>query len=88
MVAALLDPSFPNIGRWPVEHDRRREAVIAVVTRSREAPFSIQSDFARQHAEAVGIAASFGYITTLDVNNECRHWMVTRAGMNLLEARQ
>jgi hypothetical protein len=46
-------------------------------------PFSTKSDFARQHANLVALAASRGYLTTrLDRENYGTRWLVTPDGLS------
>jgi hypothetical protein len=45
-------------------------------------PFSTKSDYARQHANLVALAASRGYLTTrLDRENYGTRWLVTPEGL-------
>lgn len=60
--------------------------VRGVVEEARLRPFTVQSDFARTNSLAVALAASLGYITTLQDIGQCgKRWLVTAKGMELLE---
>lgn len=59
---------------------------IQVLHRAYMQPFSLQSDYAREHAFEVGELASRGLITTqLWTGQYGKHWRVSRAGLALLE---
>lgn len=63
-----------------------QDEIIEVIRRAHKRPFSFQSDFARQYAEAVAVAASYGWITCLDAYENCPtpRWIVTAEGINTL----
>lgn len=57
-----------------------------VVEEAQVRPFTVQSDFARGRAIVVALAASLGYITTLQSRDTYgKRWMVTGKGMTMLE---
>lgn len=57
-----------------------------VVYEARLRPFTTQSDFARGSALAVALAASLGYISTLqDSRNFGNRWMITNRGMKFMD---
>lgn len=59
---------------------------IHVLHRAYIQPFSLQSDYAREHAHAVAELASRGLITTqLWADQYGKHWRVSKAGLALLE---
>ena len=61
-------------------------AVFAVMVRARTAPFTTKSDFARQYATEVALAASEGMISTrLNENTHTNTWMVTAEGLEWTE---
>ncbi|MGQ0595838.1 hypothetical protein [Aquabacterium sp.] len=48
-------------------------------------PFTVQSDYARVHALGVALAASLGYITTLQTKDTYgKRWMVTKKGSEFI----
>jgi len=59
---------------------------IRVLHRAYIQPFSLQSDYAREHAFEVAELASRGLITTqVWADQYGKHWRVTQAGLALLE---
>jgi hypothetical protein len=49
-------------------------------------PFSVQSNFAREHAAIVAMAASDGFITTrIAAGVYARHWHITLKGLQHLK---
>lgn len=60
--------------------------IYAVVLHARVEPFTTKSDFARTAANAVGLAASEGLITTrMNDDTYTNRWMVTADGLEWLE---
>lgn len=56
--------------------------IIDVLDRAWRKPFKTKSDFAREHADVVAMAASDGFITTkLAVGLYQRIWVLTPAGL-------
>lgn len=61
-------------------------ALFIVLDRAWRKPFSIKSNFARQGAMHVAIAASEGFITTnFGDDTWGRHWCITERGMSVKE---
>ena len=62
------------------------DAVLPVLQRAWEAPFTTRSDYARTQIEHVAIAACLGLLTVRhDHNDWGRCWKITSAGLQLLE---
>lgn len=57
-----------------------------VATQAHEQGISVQSNFARAFAHEVALAASLGWITTVDPNGQAygRIWRITVAGLTAL----
>jgi hypothetical protein len=50
-------------------------------------PFKTKSDFAREHADLIAMAASDGLLTTkIATGLYQRHWLLTPKGLSLLHA--
>lgn len=65
------------------------EAILPVLQRAWEAPFTTRSDFARSHTDEVAIAACLGLITVRhNPSSWGRHWRITAAGLRILETLQ
>lgn len=65
--------------------ERTGQRLTEVLTRAYDFPFTIQSDFARSHADVVGVAASLGFLTTiLPDGTPTREWRVTPRGLRFL----
>lgn len=59
--------------------------MVAVLTRAWIAPFRTKSDFAREHASVVAMAASDGYLTTkIATGLYDQSWRVSPAGLTHL----
>lgn len=57
-----------------------------VLQRAWQKPFAVQSNFARENAGVVGVAASEGLITTkIAAGLFSRQWTITIAGLRYLE---
>lgn len=68
-----------------IDHERRLGAVVLM---AHVAPFRTKSDFAREQADHVAIAASIGLITVSQgVFTFTRDWRVTAKGINYLKNR-
>ena len=85
--ASILTIPWGEIGLKPTDRDEYVENLVAlfiVVDRSLRNPFTVKSDFARQGALHVAIAASEGFITTkIEEDIWGRHWTVTPLGMDV-----
>ena len=56
-----------------------------VLSKAWNAPFKTKSDFAREHADLIGMAASDGFITTrIATGLYGRDWRITAAGIKHL----
>ena len=56
-----------------------------VLAKAWHAPFKTKSDFAREHADLIGMAASDGFITTrIATGLYGRSWQITAAGIQHL----
>lgn len=56
-----------------------------VLARAWHGPFKTKSDFAREHADLIGMAASDGFITTrIATGLYGREWRITAAGIQHL----
>ena len=61
-------------------------AVLMVVDMARINPFTTKSNFARDAANEIAVAASEGFISTrLDENKFTNRWMITMEGLQFLE---
>lgn len=61
------------------------EGLRLVVHQARLAPFTVQSNFARENSLEVALAASLGLITTLQTTDTAgRTWMVTARGARFI----
>ncbi|MDH0613344.1 MULTISPECIES: hypothetical protein [Agrobacterium] len=61
--------------------------MIEVLTRALEEPFKTKSNFAREHADLVAMAASDGFITTrVACGLYSRKWLITPTGLSHLYA--
>ncbi len=59
--------------------------LIEVLRRSWLEPFTTKSDYARLHADVVGMAASDGYLTTKIATGVYGHsWQITATGIDHL----
>lgn len=59
-----------------------------VLERAYKQPFTLQSDYARQHIAAVGAAASLGLLTTQTspaIKSFGNRWRVTGEGLKFIE---
>lgn len=92
LLSELKSPSPQNIpwaelGLKPTEIDEYIENLVAlfiVVDRAWRNPFTVKSDFAREGALHVAIAASEQFITTkIEEDTWGRHWIVTPTGMEV-----
>ena len=62
-----------------------QRALLTVVRRAWRFPFTLASDFARQHIAHVAMAACMGLITTrIGAGTYGRRWLVTTAGLRML----
>jgi hypothetical protein len=53
-----------------------------VIRKAWMAPFSTKSNYAREHANEVAVAASLGFISTkIDNNTHTNKWLVTVEGL-------
>lgn len=60
--------------------------IMAVIAKAKLEPFTTKSDFARQFANPVALAACEGLISTkLDENTYTNIWMVTSDGLDWYE---
>lgn len=84
-----LPASIPweELGLRPTEVDEYIENLVSlyiVLDRSWRNPFTVKSDFARDGALHVAIAASEGFITTkVDTDSWGRKWCITEIGMEV-----
>jgi hypothetical protein len=61
------------------------KATVTVLSRAWHAPFKTKSDFAREHADVIGMCASDGFITTrIATGLYGREWRITAAGLQHL----
>lgn len=61
--------------------------IAAVLERAHRAPFKTKSDFARQFADGIAVAASDGFISTrLAAGLYAREWFITPLGLSHLYA--
>ena len=61
-------------------------AVVMVVDMARINPFTTKSNFARDAANEIGVAASEGFISTrLEENKFTNRWLITMEGLQFLE---
>jgi hypothetical protein len=61
------------------------ELLVDIIIEAHTKHFSVSSDFARKHAEAVGMAASLGFITTKIFRDIFgRDWLPTSDGLKFL----
>lgn len=59
--------------------------IVHVLDRAWKIPFSTKSDFAREHADVVAMAASDGLVTTKIAEGFYgRRWMITPKGLSHL----
>ena len=56
-----------------------------VLLRAYSSPFTVQSDFAREEAFGVALAASMGFISTVIGGMASRHWRITESGLRYYE---
>ena len=69
----------------PEELSVIEDGLVDVVLEAQTKRLSVSSDFARQHAAMVGMAASMGLITTkIHLNVFGRHWTPTVLGLRML----
>lgn len=59
--------------------------ILAVIEEAHNAPFSVQSDYARSKAQWVAAAASMGFITTECPAGYGRRWRTTIDGLLFLK---
>jgi len=60
-------------------------SILKVLAKARTAPFRTKSDFARENADFIGMAASDGFITTrIATGFYGRDWLITAAGIQHL----
>lgn len=63
------------------------EELIDVLTEAWKRGFTVQSNFAREQAEVVAMAASLGFITTRVMPTVfSRNWQITSIGLSWLES--
>lgn len=78
---------WEELGLRPIEVDEYIENLVSlyiVLDRSWRNPFTVKSDFARDGALHVAIAASEGFITTkVDTDSWGRKWCITEIGMEV-----
>jgi hypothetical protein len=62
----------------------------AVLHRAWKAGISLQSDFAREHAIELALAASCGFISTIDPNGQNYRgmWRITASGLTAYEHKE
>lgn len=68
--------------------DATGQRLIEVLTRAYQAPFALQSGFARSSAFAIAVAASLGFITSQTSPRSTTFsntWRITEAGLRHLE---
>ena len=84
-----LPQSIPweELGLRPTEVDEYIENLVSlyiVLDRAWRNPFTVKSDFARDGALHIAIAASEGFITTkVDTDSWGRRWCITEIGMEV-----
>lgn len=84
-----LPQSIPweELGLRPIEVDEYIENLVSlyiVLDRAWRNPFTVKSDFARDGALHIAIAASEGFITTkVDTDSWGRRWCITEVGMEV-----
>lgn len=91
-LSELKSPSPANIpwdslGIQPTKVDEYLENLVSlyiVLDRAWRNPFTVKSDFAREGALHVAIAASEGFISTkIDTESWGRKWLITEVGMEV-----
>jgi hypothetical protein len=81
---SIAKPSKAKAGKIVTEHEHHLRVVLRRAWRT---GFTVQSDFARRHAEYVALAASKGLISTRDSGNTyTRNWQITVPGLSWLGA--
>lgn len=61
------------------------KTLTSILARARNAPFRTKSDFARENANLIAMAASDGFITTrIATGLYGRDWLITAAGIQRL----
>jgi hypothetical protein len=82
-LTAMVEEKQPS---FETEEGDLQFAMWAVLDRVYEQGMSIQSNYARQHSQAVCAAACLGFITTETSSGFGKVWRVTQAGLSYMHA--
>ena len=77
-----------TVGEIPTDEEiEAMTRIVTVLAKSRVEPFTTKSNFAREFATEIGIAASEGLITTrLNEGQFANTWLITAEGLQFMES--